>query len=293
LADPPESRASTYPPQLDLDADASRLADLVLAEDGERDLTSELIRAQGRDVAAQIRCREDAVVAGTVYADAVAGRVGCGVDWNTGDGGRASAGEIVGTVRGDRGSVLRAERPLLNLLQRAFGIATATHRFVYAVAGTKCRILHTRKTAPGLRVFDAAAVVAGGGHLHRLGLERTVMIKDNHWEVLGASATCLAAVIAEARRRGTGAVQVEVERIDQVEAACRGGADRLLIDNQPPDSFRALAARARELAPRIELEATGGITVENAPNYAAAGADFLSVGSLTHSSRAIDLTLEL
>ncbi|MGD2136482.1 MAG: nicotinate-nucleotide diphosphorylase (carboxylating), partial [Gemmatimonadales bacterium] len=184
------------------------------------------------------------------------------------------------------------ERPLLNLLQRAYGIATATHGYVYAVAGTRCRILHTRKTAPGLRRFDVAAVLAGGGGLHRLGLDRVVMLKDNHWEALGGAAV-LEQLVTDARRRGAEAVQIEVERVDQAEAACRAGADRLLIDNQPPDAFRTLAERARALRPEIELEATGGITLENAAAYAAAGADFLSIGALTHSVRAVDLTLEL
>lgn len=277
---------------LDVSHDASRLAELTLAEDGARDLTSELTAAAGR-TAARIRCRERAVAAGAVYGSALVERAGCTVEWHVADGAHVGAGDVVGTVTGAVASVLKAERPLLNMLQRAYGIATATHRYVYAVAGTPCRVLHTRKTAPGLRVFDAAAVLAGGGRLHRLGLDRVVMLKDNHWEVLGRSADALDALVVEARRRGAEAVQVEVERADQVEAACGAGADRLLIDNQPPDAFRALAQRARALRSDIELEATGGITLENAAAYAAAGADFLSVGALTHSVRAVDLTLEV
>ena len=119
------------------------------------------------------------------------------------------------------------------------------------------------------------------------------MLKDNHWEALDRSGTSLEELMTRARSAGVEAVQVEVEQVAQVETACRAGADRLLIDNQPPDAFRKLAARARSLQPTIELEATGGITLENVAQYAAAGADFISVGALTHSVRAVDLSLEV
>jgi len=279
--------------QPDVTADAARLAALLLSEDGSRDITSALTGADEIELAGRIRCREAIVMAGTPYAHAVAQLAGCSDTWHELDGVQVGGGEIVGEISGSATAVLRAERPVLNLLQRACGIASLTRRYVDAVAGTRCRVLHTRKTAPGLRLFDVHAVLAGGGQLHRLGLDRVVMLKDNHWEALGRTGTSLEALVTQARVAGAEAVQVEVEEVDQVETACRAGADRLLIDNQPPDAFRALADRARSLRPDIELEATGGITLENAARYAAAGADFVSVGALTHSVRAVDLTLEV
>lgn len=182
---------------------------------------------------------------------------------------------------------------MLNLLQRASGIATLTRRFVEAVAGTGCRVLHTRKTAPGLRLFDAAAVVAGGGAVHRLDLAHTVMVKDNHWRVLQTQGRGLAEALARAAGQGALSLQVEVESEAQVEAACRAGADRLLVDNQVPEQVSAWGALARGIRPGILIEATGGITLANVRRFAEAGADFVSVGALTHSVVAADIALEL
>jgi nicotinate-nucleotide pyrophosphorylase (carboxylating) len=200
---------------------------------------------------------------------------------------------VLGEVRGGFNGVLRAERPLLNLLQRATGIATRTRRYVEALAGTGCRLLHTRKTAPGLRLFDVAAVVAGGGGVHRLDLAHTVMVKDNHWAALHGSRRPLAEALREARSLGARSCQVEVESEAAVREACAAPADRLLIDNQPPATVRSWGALARSLRPGIAIEATGGVTLDNVREYALAGADFVSVGELTHSVRAADLALEL
>lgn len=182
---------------------------------------------------------------------------------------------------------------MLNLLQRACGIATATRAYVDAVAGTRCRILHTRKTAPGLRALDVAAVLAGGGSRHRFDLAHEVMVKDNHWQALQLGANDLGAALAEARAKGIASLQVEVESVEQLEQACAAGATRLLVDNQPPETVRSWAVRARELRPGIEIEATGGITLANVRSYAEAGADFISIGALTHSVMAADLGLEV
>jgi nicotinate-nucleotide pyrophosphorylase (carboxylating) len=182
---------------------------------------------------------------------------------------------------------------MLNLLQRAIGIATATREYVEAVRGTGCRILHTRKTAPGLRGLDIRAVLAGGGALHRSGLARTVMVKDNHWRALAAAGRGLVDAMREAQTRGVSAVQVEVESAEQLEQACAAGATRLLVDNQTAETVRAWVARAKTLAPGIELEATGGITLENVRAYAEAGVDYVSIGALTHSVQAADVSLEI
>ena len=276
----------------DLTADAARLAQLVLEEDGALDLTSAVALQSNPITHGTIECRGPTVVAGLRYANAVAAAAGCFVSWRAGEGDSAAAGEL-GQVRGKLADILRAERPLLNLLQRACGIAAATREFVDAVTGFDCRILHTRKTAPGLRLFDAAAVVAGGGAVHRLDLMHTVMIKDNHWQAVRENGGSLAKVLAEARRRGALACQVEVESEDQLREACAAGADRILVDNQTPDTVRTWGTMARALRPGVSIEATGGITIGNAPAYAAAGADFLSIGALTHSVRAADIALEL
>jgi nicotinate-nucleotide pyrophosphorylase (carboxylating) len=182
---------------------------------------------------------------------------------------------------------------MLNLLQRASGIATATRAYVDAVAGTGCRILHTRKTAPGLRALDIAAVLAGGGVRHREDLSHEVMVKDNHWQAAVRSGRTLADALDEARRRGVTALYVEVESQEQLEQACAAGATRLLVDNQTPATVRSWGLRARAMREGIEIEATGGITLDNVRAYAEAGADFVSIGALTHSVRAADLGIEV
>jgi nicotinate-nucleotide pyrophosphorylase (carboxylating) len=274
--------------------DAQRVAGLALDEDGDVDLTT--VVAVDRDVAAtaRIEFRSGGVVSGSAYADAVVDAVGLpAIDWSRREGDQVPPATVMGELRGDLALMLRAERPLLNLLQRACGIATATRAYADAVAHTPCRILHTRKTAPGLRELDVRAVLAGGGLRHRIDLAHEVMIKDNHWRALEREGRSLAEVLSEAARRGAKALYVEVESLVQLELACAGGATRLLIDNQTPATVRAWALEARRHSPGIEIEATGGITLENVREYADAGADFISIGALTHSVRAADVALEV
>lgn len=273
--------------------DAQRIAAVALAEDGETDITTTLTVPSDVEGEGRLEYRSGGVVAGAAYADAVAHACECRIEWRAPDGRAVPAGSVIGIVRGPLGRMLRAERPLLNLLQRACGIATATRAYVDAVAGTRCRILHTRKTAPGLRSLDVAAVLAGGGARHRLDLAHEVMVKDNHWQALRIEGNDLAAALAEARRRGVVSLQVEVESPEQLEEACAAGATRLLVDNQPPDTVRAWAERARALIPAMEIEATGGITLANVRSYAEAGADYVSIGALTHSVTAADVGLEV
>ena len=273
--------------------DAERIAAVALAEDGATDITTVLTVPAGVAGEGRIEYRSGGVVAGAAYADAVARACECRIEWRAPEGRTVAAGTVAGVVHGPLGRILRAERPMLNLLQRASGIATATRAYVDAVAGTGCRILHTRKTAPGLRVLDVAAVLAGGGTRHRFDLAHEVMVKDNHWQALRREGNTLAAAVADGRRRGVASLQVEVETEAQLEEACAAGATRLLVDNQPPATVRAWARRARELAPGIEIEATGGITLANVREYAEAGVDFVSVGALTHSVMAADIGLEI
>ncbi len=281
-------------PREHLAADAEALARRALAEDGAEDVTSLVTVPAAQQAAARIEVREDLVLAGRLYADAVA--VACGlapVRWHAHDGDRLRGGSVAGDLEGPLRAILRAERTLLNVLQRAAGVATATRRYADLVAHTRCRVLHTRKTAPGLRLLDVHAVLAGGGEVHRLDLAHTVMVKDNHWQALRASGRTLAEALAEAHARGVAGLYVEVETLAQVEEACAAGATRLLVDNQSPERVGAWAQLARARSPGIEIEATGGITHANVAAYAEAGADFVSIGALTHSVRAADLALEV
>src|SRR5262245_31405162 len=270
-----------------------RIAALALAEDGPTDVTSAVTVPSALQAEGRLEFRSGGVLAGVAFANAVAVRCDCRIECHAPDGRIVAAGSIVGVVRGPLAGILRAERPMLNLLQRACGIATATRRYVDAVAGTSAHILHTRKTAPGLRALDIAAVLAGGGMRHRADLAHEVMVKDNHWQALRAGGGTLADALARARDRNVSALQVEVESPEQVEEACAAGATRLLVDNQTPDTLRRWAQRARGLRPTIEIEATGGITLDNVRSYAEAGADFISVGALTHTVVAADLALEV
>jgi nicotinate-nucleotide pyrophosphorylase (carboxylating) len=275
------------------EAPRDRIAAIALSEDGERDVTTIVTVPAGLDAEGVIEYRTGGVLAGNAFADAVAQACECRIDWRAPDGRILPAGAIAGVIRGQLTRILRAERPLLNILQRACGIATLTRAYVDAVAGLPCHILHTRKTAPGLRALDIAAVIAGGGARHRADLSHEVMVKDNHWQALARSGGSLAQALEDARTLGITSLQVEVESEVQLEEACRAGATRLLIDNQAPATVRAWGTEARRLRPGIEIEATGGITLENVRSYAEAGADFVSVGALTHSVRAADLALEL
>lgn len=278
----------------ELAADAQRIAALALAEDGQTDITSAIAVSPGQQAVAVIEAREALVLAGRCYADAVA--VACGIApiiWRGRDGDALAAGAEVGTLAGDLAAMLRAERPLLNLLQRACGIATLTRRYVDAVRPARCIVLHTRKTTPGLRRFEVAAVQAGGGALHRRDLSHAVMIKDNHWHAMRDGGRSLADALSDAAARGIAERSVEVETLEQLDAACAAGATRLLIDNQAPEVVQRWAARARRHDPAIEIEATGGITLANVGAYAAAGIDYVSIGALTHSVPAVDIALEV
>ncbi len=277
-----------------LGADAARLATLALAEDGTVDITTQVSVDLGMVAAAGLDFRTSGILAGTTYADAVA--QACGLEtvtWYQPPGTVITAGTTAGLLRGNLRQVLRAERPLLNLLQRAVGIATTTRAYVERVSGTAARILHTRKTAPGLRLLDVSSVLAGGGYPHRLDLATTIMIKDNHWRALEQAGRSVAAALAEGRAHGVSDCYVEVETLAQVDAALAAGATRLLIDNQSPETVRTWGDYARGRAAQIEIEATGGITLENVRAFAVAGADYISIGALTHSVKAADVSLEV
>ncbi|MCC6627198.1 MAG: carboxylating nicotinate-nucleotide diphosphorylase [Chloroflexi bacterium] len=208
------------------------------------------------------------------------------------DGTPVMPGTVVAQVRGPAGSLLRAERVALNLLQRLSGIASITARYVAAVQGTRARVIDTRKTTPGLRVLEKYAVRAGGGHNHRFNLADGILIKDNHLLAAAAEGLTIGAAIARARAAAphTLRVEVEVETLDQLDAALAGGADVVLLDNMSIEMLRAAVARVDG---RALTEASGGITLATIGAVAATGVDLISVGALTHSAPALDISLDL
>ncbi len=205
-------------------------------------------------------------------------------------GGSVPPGARLAGLAGRARAILTAERVALNLLQRMCGIATATRAFVDALAGTSCRVLDTRKTAPGLRPFDRQAVRDGGGVNHRYDLAEMVLIKDNHRRLAGG----VARAVEAARAAAPGLpVEVEVESEDELRDAVASGADRILIDNQRPEIVARWCAIARQSERPPFLEASGNMRLDTVRAYALAGADAVSVGALTHSVRAADVSLEL
>lgn len=284
---------------------SAALADLVrlaLEEDGVRN-----------DVTSLATVPKEAMATGTVVAKA-AGRVaglplllplsplvapfpGIAAEFFVEDGAVVAPGARVAALRAPARSLLALERTALNFLQRLSGIATATARYVAACAGTKARILDTRKTVPGFRVLDKYAVMMGGGFNHRAGLSDQVLIKENHLFFCGAprSAEAVRDAVAKARAGHTQAivVEVEVETVEQLEAALDASADIVLLDNMKP-AQHAQAVKLRDARKSAALlEASGGVTLENVAAIARSGIDRISVGALTHSAPALDLALDV
>ena len=201
-------------------------------------------------------------------------------------------GAVLATVTGPARSVLRAERIALNLTQRMCGIATLTARYVDAVKGTDARIVDTRKTTPGIRALERQAVRDGGGHNHRFSLSDAVLAKDNHLAVLAAAGIPLGDAIRAARAKigHTTHLEVEVDRLDQVEEVVSAGVDTIMLDNFTPEQLRAGVAM---VAGRALVEASGGVNLDTVAEIARCGVDIISVGALTHSVRALDLGLDI
>jgi nicotinate-nucleotide pyrophosphorylase (carboxylating) len=257
-----------------------------LAEDlGEGDLTSDALVPEDATAAASILLKERGVVSGLEVARAVFAELDPNVRFDpmTADG-EQTEGEIV-RLEGRARALLGGERLALNLLGRLSGIATLTRRYVEAVAGTGAEILDTRKTTPGLRTLEKYAVRCGGGRNHRLALDDGILIKDNHLRVAGT----IGAAVELAQATGA-EVEVECDTLEQLEEALAAGADVILLDNMTP----ALLTRAVALTGgRAKLEASGGVTLENVRAIAETGVDFVSIGALTHSAQALDVSMEV
>lgn len=207
------------------------------------------------------------------------------------DGVRVRKGQAVAVIRGNARTILACERVTLNLLQRMCGIATETRKYVDAVKGTGVVILDTRKTVPGLRLLDKYAVSCGGGHNHRMDLADGVLIKNNHISLGGGVAKVLARAM-KLRKAGQ-KVQVEVRSLDELKEALDGGADSLLLDNMTPAEAKNAVKIARRHSLKVPIEASGGVTLDTIKKYAQTGVDYISVGALTHSVMAIDLSMRI
>ncbi len=207
------------------------------------------------------------------------------------DGVRLHRGQTIGVIRHNARVILSCERVILNFLQRLSGIATLTRKFVDAVSGTKARILDTRKTVPGLRMLDKYAVRCGGGQNHRLDLSDGVLIKHNHIALAGGIVPALER--AHRNRRGSQMIEIEVWSLAEFEEALEHGAEAILLDNVAVEDVRQAVARCSRLEQRIPVECAGGINLENVRAYAETGVDFISVGSLTHSAVAVDMSLRV
>lgn len=269
-----------------------RLIALALEEDlaGAGDVTTSALvpaSAQGR---AEFLAKEPMVVAGTNVAERAmrAFDPALRVRFSVEDGLGAERGQIIGTVDGPLRSILTAERTALNLLQRLSGVATAASRAARAVAGTACQVLDTRKTTPGWRALEKAAVRAGGAANHRFGLYDGVLIKDNHIAAVGS----IAEAVRRARAGAHHLMRIEVEVVDLagVDEALAAGAEVILLDNMELGTIRAAVER---IAGRAKTEVSGGVTLERLRDIAAAGVDYVSMGALTHSARGMDISLEV
>ena len=259
------------------------------------DLTSQSLIPATASVTAQLAAREQGVFCGQDIVTAAFSLTDPALttDFHINDGEAFAHGAIIATIKGPARGILQAERVALNFAQRLSGIATLTAAYVAEAAGTKARIVDTRKTTPGLRLFERYAVRCGGGHNHRFSLSDAVMAKDNHLAVLAAhssapltdSLLALRAVVPH-----TTHLEVEVDRLDQIDAALAANVDTVLLDNFSIDDLRTAV---RRINGRALTEASGGITLDLIRDIAATGVDLISIGALTHSVRALDLGLDI
>ncbi len=272
--------------------EVSQLIDLALSEDlGRGDVTSaSVLDGDGGQVTAALVARAELVVFGLEVARVVVDRVDPSIGWRPllADGALAPAGAVIARLEGPAVSILAAERTALNFLQRLSGVATLSRQYAAAVAGTTTRVVDTRKTTPGWRALEKAAVRAGGCHNHRADLGSGILIKDNH--VAACGGVGVAVERARARAPHSLRIQVEVDSLDQLDQAIAARADLVLLDNMSVAEVERAARTAH--AAGVQVEVSGGVTLERVASYARAGADYISVGALTHSARAVDIALD-
>jgi len=274
---------------------AEELVDHALAEDWAwGDVTTQALIPPEAESKATFIAKSPGVVAGIEVAHLVFARVDASLKFHAllHDGDKLERGTRIGAIEGKVGSILRGERVALNFLQRLSGIATETSRYVEAVRGTKARIVDTRKTTPGLRFLEKYAVRAGGGQNHRVHLGDGILIKDNHLAALRARGLDMKAAIDLARKNAphTLKIEVEVTTVEEAGEAVAAGADIVMLDNMSVEEMRRAV---KSMGGQVLVEASGGVTLENVKSVAETGVDLISVGALTHSVKALDISLEL
>lgn len=268
----------------------AKIEDWLMEDIGSGDITTECTIPEDEQGKGILYAKEAGIIAGLPVAELVFETVDAGLTFKTlvKEGERVEKGQAIVEVSGSVQSILSGERLALNLLQRLSGIATRTREFVDVLEGTKARVVDTRKTTPGLRLVEKYAVRIGGGHNHRYALYDAVMIKDNH--IKGAGSITKAVEAARANIPHTMKIEVECETIEQVKEALAAGADIIMLDNMSPEMMREAVALING---RAIVEASGGVTLETVRAIAETGVDVISVGALTHSVRALDISLDL
>ena len=268
--------------------------EIALREDlGDGDVTTDFFVSKNQQAMARIVAHERVILAGTETTAEVFRRVDSTLDVAVlrNDGSEVNDGDNVIELRGSARSILKAERVALNFLQRLSGIATLTRKFVDAAANDRVKILDTRKTTPGLRALEKAAVVAGGGANHRFGLFDMVLLKDNHLAANTGFDAFAKAVHKVREARPNVQIEVEADTLEQVRTFLEiGGIDLILLDNMKPAQIREAIALGKN---KVKFEASGGVTLKNVRQIAVTGVDYISIGALTHSPRAVDFSLEL
>lgn len=278
------------------------LIKLALKEDiGRGDITTNILIAPHLHARAVIIVRQDGVIAGLSLIRQIYRVLDkrIKVRLKTKEGSKVKKGREIAIIHGPARAILTGERTVLNFLQRLSGIATLTHQFVQKVKRYRVKILDTRKTIPGWRELDKCAVCAGGGYNHRMGLYDAVLVKENHLAVLRKRGASHLKVIAEAmevvnkrwKKRKT--VEIEVRSLKEFQKALQGHPDIIMLDNMKPDKIRPAVKLRNELDPEAKLEVSGGINLNNVEVFAKTGVDFISVGALTHSPPALDISMNI
>lgn len=268
----------------------------VLLEDiSHRDITTELIIPSESISAAIIKAKEDFILAGIPFVKELFEIYDPQITFNVlkEDGTDIKNGDILAEIRGKTHSILACERTGLNILQRLSGIATLTKKFVMEINGTDCRILDTRKTTPGMRYLEKYAVRTGGGYNHRFGLYDGILIKDNHIKVSGGIKKAIDTLKNNRAFHHLLKIEVEVKDIDEVKEAIEAGADIIMLDNMNIEEMKKAVKIIREKNPSILIEASGNVDIKNVRAIAETGVNFISAGMLTHSARAVDISLKI
>ena len=273
---------------------AMQIGEFLVEDIGRGDITTQAcvnqeVRGMGKFLA-----KENLVVCGLAVAEAVflhLDEESPDIETTANEGDEVEAGTVFATLKGFADVLLTGERVALNILQRMSGVATLTRQYVKAIEGTKAQIIDTRKTTPGLRMLEKYAVTVGGGKNHRMGLDDGVLIKDNHIALAGGITE---AVVRTKQKVGhLHKIEVEISNWAQLREAIEAGADIIMLDNQTPEEARKLVEMARQINPAVLLEASGGMDLDRVRSFAEAGVDLISVGRLTHSAKAVDISFKI